>query len=145
MKINVRVSGIVIVNGEIAVVRHENQLHGIYYLLPGGGLERDETIEECAVREVKEEIGLNVKVKSLAYYEDVVSEKDHTLHLIFWCEVIGGQMKILDPDSKVKEILLFNETDFAKLNKFFPEPLKNRLFWDIGSKLPKSLGKIPFP
>jgi ADP-ribose pyrophosphatase YjhB (NUDIX family) len=145
MKINVRVSGIVIVNRKITVVRHENKMHGTYYLLPGGGLERDETIQECAIREVKEECGFDVKIKSLAYYEDVVSEDDHTLHLIFWCDLLGGKSEILDPDKKIKEILFFNKLEFANLSKFFPEPLKNQLFEDMGSLTPISLGKIPFP
>lgn len=145
MKANVRASGIVLKEGKVATVRHENQMHGTYYLLPGGGLERDETIEECAIREVKEEIGLDVKVKSLAYYEDVVSKDDHTLHLIFWCEIIGGSPSILDPDNKVKEICFFGEKELKNLKNFFPEPLKLRLFKDVGSKSPISLGKIPFP
>lgn len=108
-------------------------------------MEKDETIEECAVREVKEETGLDVKVKSLAYYEDVVSEDDHTLHLIFWCELIGGKPNILDPDNKVKEIIFLDETQLKNIPKFFPEPIKFRLFKDTDSKCPISLGKIPFP
>ena len=145
MKINVRVSGIVVHEGKVVVVRHRNAMHGDYYLLPGGGLEIDETIEECAVREVKEECGFDVKVKSLAYYEDVVSKDDHTLHLIFWCEKSGGKSEILDPDNKVKEILFVNKKELSNLKKFFPEPLKKRLFDDIGVVSPISLGKIPFP
>ncbi len=144
-KINVRVSGIVFKDGKVAVVRHENKMHGNYYILPGGGLERDETIEECAIREVKEEIGLDVKIKSLAYYEDVVSADDHTLHLIFWCEVIGGNPSILDPDNKIKEILFLDENQLKGLQKFFPEKLKTRLFKDIRNKTAISLGKTPFP
>ena len=145
MKINVRVSGIVFKEGKVALVKHENSHNGRYYLLPGGGLEKDETIGECAIREVKEECGFDVKIKSLAYYEDVVSTDDHTLHLIFWCDLIGGKAEILDPDNKVKEILFLDKLHFANLSKFFPEPLKNRLFNDIGSISPISLGKIPFP
>lgn len=36
MKANVRVSGIVFKDRKVAAVRHENGMHGTYYLLPGG-------------------------------------------------------------------------------------------------------------
>ena len=144
MKVNVRVSGIVFKEGKVALVKHENKHNGVYYLLPGGGLERDETIEECAVREVKEEIGLDVKIKSLAYYEDVVSDNDHTLHLIFRCEIIGGKVENLDPDKKVKDIVFMDGEEFKKV-KFFPEKLKKTLFSEKDNGFPRSLGKTPFP
>ena len=144
MKANVRVSGIVFKEEKVALVKHENKYNGVYYLLPGGGLERDETIEECAIREVKEEIGLDVKIKSLAYYEDVVSDDDHTLHLIFRCKIIGGKVENLDPDKKVKDIIFMDEEEFRKV-KFFPEKLKKTLFSEKDNYFPLSLGKTPFP
>mgnify|MGYP001573209316 CR=1 FL=1 len=144
MKANVRISGIVFNKGKIALVKHKNSYNGTYYLLPGGGLERDETIEECVAREVKEEIGLDVEVKNLAYYEDVVSKDDHTLHLVFRCEIIGGKVENLDPDKKVKEIVFLSEEKFKEV-KFFPKKLKEKLFPEKDEKLPISLGKTPFP
>lgn len=143
MKVNVRVSGIVLKDGKVFLVKHEDSHNGIFYILPGGGLERDETIEECAIREVKEEIGLNVKISSFAYYEDVVSEYDHTLHLIFKCNIVGGKVENLDPDKKVKEILLVDDSKLKRL-KFFPEKLKERLFSDRDLTSPISLGKTPY-
>ena len=144
MKANTRVSGILFKGEKIALVKHENSYNGVYYLLPGGGLERDETIEECAKREVKEETGLDVEVKSLAYYEDVVSKDDHTLHLIFRCNIIGGKIENLDPDKKVREIVFIKENEFKKV-KFFPKKLKEKLFTEKDKELPISLGKTIFP
>ena len=144
MKSNVRVSGIVFKGGKVVLVKHENKYNGIYYLLPGGGLERNETIEECVIREVKEETGLDVKIKSFAYYEDVVSEDDHTLHLIFKCEIVGGEIENLDPDKKVKDIVFMNKEEFKKIN-FFPKKLKEKLFIEKDKSVPLSLGKTSFP
>jgi 8-oxo-dGTP diphosphatase len=144
MEANVRVSGILSKEGKIILVKHENSLNGDYYLLPGGGLEKEETIEKCAIREVKEEVGLDVELENLAYYEDVVSEEDHTLHLIFKCKIIGGTVENLDPDKKVKEILFVNENELNELN-FFPKKLKSRIFKELNLKIPQSLGKTHFP
>ncbi|MFB6241780.1 MAG: NUDIX hydrolase [Candidatus Nanosalina sp.] len=43
--------------GELLVVRK-----GDYLMLPGGSLERNEGFEECAVREAREETGLEIEV-----------------------------------------------------------------------------------
>lgn len=144
MKANIRVSGIVFKDGKVILVKHENSYNGVYYLLPGGGLEKDETIEECAKREVKEEIGLDVETESLAYYENVVSKDDQTLHLIFRCSIKGGKIESLDPDKKVKQIVFLDSEELKKIN-FFPRKLKERLFKEIGLKHSVSLGKTNFP
>lgn len=41
-----------------------------YWTFPGGGVNEGETIEQAAVREVKEETGLNVKTVRLLFEED---------------------------------------------------------------------------
>ena len=50
--------GIVVRDGRI-LLSHE--LNTGVYMTPGGGLEKDETLEECCIRELREETGYNVK------------------------------------------------------------------------------------
>jgi 8-oxo-dGTP diphosphatase len=45
------------------IERHRAGLH--YFTFPGGHVEHDETPEQAAVREAKEELGLNVSIKRL--------------------------------------------------------------------------------
>ena len=45
--------------GEIAVVKNEKA----HCFLPGGGLKLGESLEECIIRECREEVGLKVAVK----------------------------------------------------------------------------------
>ncbi|MEG0774081.1 NUDIX domain-containing protein [Clostridium sp.] len=44
-------------DNEIALVRRDNN-----YFLPGGGVEKDETFEECLKRECSEELGYNLEI-----------------------------------------------------------------------------------
>ena len=142
MKLNVRVTAIIFYERKLVVVKHENPKQGIYYLLPGGGLEHAEGIEECVIREVKEEVGLNIKIDHLSHYKSVYTNDEDTLDLIFKCEIIGGELKNSDPDGKVKSIkLIKTEEDLMRLN-FHPKQLKKLIFKD---KLAISLGKAQFP
>lgn len=53
-------------NGEILLIRRNNEPYKSRYALPGGFLEVDqETIEECAIREAQEETGLTVEIDRL--------------------------------------------------------------------------------
>ena len=62
----IRVAGIIPMEDGFALMhRIGNKVNGIldYHVFPGGGLEEGETLEEGIVREIKEEFGINVKVK----------------------------------------------------------------------------------
>lgn len=59
------------------------------YMSPGGGLENNESYEECVIRELQEEAGLKVKpikafVKVKEYAYEVLWENNY-----FICEIIG--------------------------------------------------------
>lgn len=144
MKPNVRVTAIIFYNGKLVVVRHQRSNGENYYLLPGGGLEHAESIEECVVREVKEETGLDVKVDHLAYYKTIYTDNDDTLDLVFKCEVIGGKLENIDPDGKVKSMeLIKTEEELMRLN-FHPKQFKKLIFKNKDKKV-VSLGKAQFP
>ena len=57
-----------------------------YYAIPGGGLEENETIEECVKREIQEEFNIEVEVKEqLGVVEDAKN-----IGYIFKCSIISG-------------------------------------------------------
>lgn len=61
----------------------------IFYIMPGGGQESEETLEEAVIREVKEEFGLIVEPKTLEFViEGVTGESFHRVDLVFLCEYI---------------------------------------------------------
>ena len=76
--------------------------------LPGGGLEAGEAPWECVVREVKEEVGLKVKV---AYLAGIYSKNNSDIVFSFICKVISGKIK---KTSEADEIKYFSFKDIPK-------------------------------
>ena len=61
-----------------------------YWSLPGGVMEPGESIDQTAIREVKEETGLDVRLKRVV---GLYSKPDEgTLAVAFEGEVIGGDL-----------------------------------------------------
>lgn len=75
---NIRTRVIVVHDGGMLLhAPCEDQMSGrdSYRLLPGGGLEPNESVYECGEREVYEETGLRVRVTSLAFLREWVVPK----------------------------------------------------------------------
>lgn len=61
------------------------------WAIPGGFLEENETLEQCCVREVKEETGLEVGVEGLlGVFSEPGRDPRKTVGVVFMCKRIGG-------------------------------------------------------
>lgn len=67
---------------------------------PGGHLEFGETVEQCAIREVLEETGLNVShIRKLDFTNDIFSaEKKHYITLYVQADYEGGEPTNKEPN-----------------------------------------------
>jgi 8-oxo-dGTP diphosphatase len=80
-----RVRLVVPIDGRLAVIKRWRPGAGTYAVLPGGGLEPGETMEDAASREAIEELGIDVRViRVLA--DDTINGEVHTFVL---CEPTG--------------------------------------------------------
>ncbi|MCM3034319.1 NUDIX domain-containing protein [Niallia sp. MER 6] len=65
----IRGSVIIVENKKVGLIKRERN-DSTYYVFPGGGIEKGETIEEGTKREAFEELGVEVKLnKCIATYE----------------------------------------------------------------------------
>ncbi len=92
--IQARVTGILIEAGKILILKQRvSPERG--WSLPGGKLERGETLTECITREMREETGLETRIQKLLYLcEKPKGDKNHLLHITFLLERIGGQIHL---------------------------------------------------
>lgn len=95
------------------------------WCLPGGHMEAGESAEECCIREIFEETGLQVRVKrltgvysnpnQLVVYAD--GEQAHFVVLNFEVEVSGGKLGLSDETS---------ETGYFSLTEIASMPMHDR-------------------
>ena len=59
----------IIIENDQMLLMHRSKEGNQYFTLVGGRKDDNETIEQCLIREVKEETGLDIKEYSYVYYE----------------------------------------------------------------------------
>lgn len=62
----------------------------VFYIMPGGGQDTEELLEDTVIRECEEELGIKVEPKSLEFIvEGLHGESFHRVDLVFLCDYIG--------------------------------------------------------
>ncbi len=92
-KFTIRVTGILIEDNKILLVKQKVS-EKRNWSLPGGKLERGETLEEGIIREMKEETGLDVEVIKMLYLCDVSATDNTLLHISFLLKRKKGEIQL---------------------------------------------------
>ena len=79
---------------------------------PGGAVEFGEKIEEAVLREIKEELDIEIKIIKFLVFTDQIlkTEGQHWVALSFLAKIEKGQPKIMEPE-KIAQIKWFNLND----------------------------------
>lgn len=115
------------------MVKQEHEDRDIW-MVPGGGIEEGENSVDAAVREIKEETGLDIEVGKLIWHVEEVSERGQRFVNFFMGRITGGDMALgLDPefdeDSQVlREVKFMSRQEIEEIPVLYPEYLKDE-FW----------------
>ena len=139
--IRVRVAVVLMDGDRILLVKHSKGGKE-YWVLPGGGVEEGESLADTAVREIKEETNLEIKVKTLVFVSEAIpSDKHrHVIDFFFTGEILSGEIKKGDEEI-LKDIKFFPISALSEI-EFYPDIRKElKMAYDTGFSEPtKFLG-----
>jgi len=122
----VRTRGVVFDESGRLLVQHHSSSKPDFYRLPGGGVRFREKLEDCLIREIGEETGLNVKVDCLLWVRDFIDQVSyHSIELFFLASVIGGKFNP-SPEGKDMELLFMTLEELDNV-VFYPKELLPKL------------------
>ncbi|NTU77516.1 MAG: NUDIX domain-containing protein [Alphaproteobacteria bacterium] len=85
---------------EVLLVKRKKPPEAGCWSIPGGAVEFGETFEKAVVREIKEEVGLDIKVDRLLRVTDhiVPDEGVHWISPAYEASIVQGEARNLEPD-----------------------------------------------
>ncbi|NYE58107.1 8-oxo-dGTP diphosphatase MutT [Carboxydothermus ferrireducens] len=119
-------AAIIIHKGKVLITRrklNDKYLPGKWEF-PGGKVEQGETPEDCLVREIKEELDLNIKITQF-FGESIYEYPFFIIRLLaFLAQPVSGKIKLNDhAEARWVEIKDLNFYDFAPADLPFVEKL----------------------
>jgi len=113
---------------------------GNEWSIPGGKVELGERMEDAAVREIKEELRLGIKIKREVYTAQTFTENNHWISVSFLGEIISGEPKAMAPD-EFEEIKWFDLNNLPE-KQFLPSKLAIEEFMKKKEKIIPIVGGV---
>lgn len=126
---------IIIRNSKLLCIK-KNDPNGYYYVLPGGGQEKNETFIETLKRECIEELGAKINVLKLKYIREYIGknhefkDKDdaHQVDFMFECELIEEPNILMAHHQDDGQIgIEWIDIDGSSRSRVYPKVLISRL------------------
>lgn len=108
------VGGIIEKDGKYLLVQEAKKACYGKWSLPAGHLEFNESLEQGAIREIKEETGCDVELNGICYIANRVLEDDLRVMIIFNAKIINEDIK-------------FNENEILNVQWFEYEEIANKM------------------
>lgn len=137
MKHRIRSAALVVQDGLLLLIKcRDTHTDEIFWVPPGGGVEGDESVFECARRETFEEAGILVEFDRIVYLRQFIEQRHDTHHLevFILCSSFTGELTtdnnvVGGPDADdVLEARFLSRREMED-QTVYPQVLKGE-FWD---------------
>lgn len=117
LKRDIRYQAAIIEDDHILLLRAVDYEDGrMFWVIPGGGREADETEEACVQREAWEETCLRVEVLGLILDETAIADRIYQHAKTYACRITGGELKAgCEPEVDTQEFTTIQEVKWFDL------------------------------
>lgn len=86
--------------GELLLIQRLREPEAGAWGLPGGKIDFGEPAEVAIIREVKEELGVAIKLTGLACFSEIIDRGDgcHWVSPVFNARIVAGTPKLMEPE-----------------------------------------------
>jgi 8-oxo-dGTP pyrophosphatase MutT (NUDIX family) len=126
-----RATAVIIKDGMILLI-HRLRDGEEYFVLPGGGVEEGESIEEATIREVKEETSFDAKINKKLWEFSNEYNGNIKMHYFYLVTDFSGELKLGGEEAEQNSPENHYELEWHKLDKIqnlplYPEIVKEKL------------------
>lgn len=113
----VRPSVIILENDEILLMKYKYS-ENMVFALPGGNPDPSETLRETLVRELKEELQIDIEPGKMVLAGEVIVADKSTLHCIFLARITSGNPVLNPRHTSALAVEWINVSKTANLNLY---------------------------
>jgi 8-oxo-dGTP diphosphatase len=133
MRYGISAAALIVQDGRLLLVNHRVRGSFDIWLPPGGGLNGDESILDCARREVFEETGLSIEPGRILYVQEFVEPGYHFCKFFLLGEWVGGELTLTNRDEGEDWLVdaCFFSREALQALEVYPEILKDQFWVDL--------------
>ena len=125
----VAVRTLILQDGQVLLVGNRSTKTGkVWWMAPGGLVHAGEPALDAAVREVREETGLDVEIGRLIYWLEWIWERSHCVELYFVGRVSGGQLAIGNDPELAEDRQIIFDARFVDVGELGNYPVYPKIF-----------------
>ncbi|MDO8498632.1 MAG: NUDIX hydrolase [bacterium] len=103
-------------DGKFLLIKEKLEDEKEYWIVPGGGVRFGESLEQAALRELKEEVGLELKnLKLINHHQAIFPNFDYHTIIFFFLAETEGKPKLSKKEKKILEASFFSPEEIPNL------------------------------
>ncbi len=142
-----RYQGAILQDHHILLIKQTEHASGrSYWLMPGGGIEPNETEERCVQREMQEETGLHVEVQYLLLDEPSMTGGIYQRKKTYVCYILDGEARPgYEPEGAYATAYSFTEVGWVDLRNpttWNAQIVNNPITYSLLQRIQAALGYV---
>lgn len=118
---------VIVLEGEVVLLERDHPPFEGHWVLPGGLVEQGETAREACVREVTEEVGLDVQIDEfVGLYDDPERDERGNVSAAYRCSPLGDGTPT--PQEEARRVATFDPTNLPDTGFDHAEIIADALF-----------------